>query len=159
MKPRLKRVLRTTLGREIFEKSAFSKGRGKGLTGKAEFEKKVKKIQAELKRHSEKNFIRTGKIGIPITVKQMAIATKDIARGFTFEKKLLMHPKTAALLAEKLKNTKDAKYFAKIARKAAKMAEKRKRKTDKKKQRNAIRKIAARKRAIQRADRQGAKKS
>lgn len=137
--------------REVFGRNAFSKSKFPGLTGKARFEKKVREMRAQIKRHSDSNLIHIGRLGIPITTKQMALATRDIIQTDLFKKKLLKNPRAAAMLAERLKGTKDAAYFAAITKEAAKRARK-------KKQRKVITAIAARKRDIQRIDREWAEK-
>ncbi len=134
---------------EVFGRDAFSKSKFPFLTGKGGFEKKVREMRARIKRHSDSNLIKIGRLGIPITTKQMALATRDIIQTGLFRKKLLEKPRTAAMLAERLKDTKDAAYFAEIAKEAAKIAEK-------KKQGKVITAIAARKRDIQRIDREWA---
>lgn len=118
MRAKSKRALRKALGKDLFEKSAFGPDRRHGFTGKGTFEKKVRKMQAQLERHKNANKAKLGRIGIPITTNRQLVSAKDIIQATVFEKKLLKKPKTARMLAERLKDTKDAKYFEKIARRA-----------------------------------------
>lgn len=107
---------------ELFGRDAFSRSKFTRLTGKARFEKKARAMQAQIERHSNSSLMHIGRLGIPITTKQMALATRDIIQAGLFRKKLLKKPRTAAMLARRLKGTKDAAYFAEIAKEAAKRA-------------------------------------
>ena len=116
-----RKTLRQLLGRD-----AFTPSRKKGLTTRRQFEERVRAMQRQIKRHLNQNPIKLGRISISITTSQMTLTAKDIISASRLERKLIKKPKTAAMLAEKLGRTRDAKHFARIAEKAAEKARQKK---------------------------------
>ena len=136
---------------DVFRKDAFSRSRRKELTTQRAFKAKVRAMIAQVERHTRQIPLKIGKYGVPMTTERQTLELRDIIQTALFRRKLLRKPRAAAMLAERLKDTKDAAYFAQIAKEAAKRARK-------KKHRKVIAAIAARKRDIRRINREWAAK-
>ncbi len=111
---------------DVFRRDAFSRSGSKGLTKQMAFRAKVRAMIAQIERHTGQIPLQIGKYGVPMTTERQTLELRDIIQTALFRRKLLRHPRAAAMLAKEMQGTRYWSYFTKIAKEAAKRAEKKK---------------------------------